>query len=455
MINLADYVAFVSERKNNFDNQCNALRFSNNLTTLAALYIDLLTSNHGEKWNNNLLFRELDDIFEELKEQGVMFRGQLISDRRTGKDDPFIIKFVEVVPKVVTLKNEDGTDRRDEKGHVMKQENGTKEVTKKKHIHAETMDIMNTPKTNAFGIPVMRLYGEYHAGGFFPTTNTYQALQLNPSRNALRVATISSVKRVMQDYENAPAVHSALFTDIEARCQYGLSSISEILVANNSSLKRAGLVRLDYDLEDGQPVIAKATLLFETQTFINSHVSVRNLLSNTMTFIKERAEEAGLTFSTQFKRTVIAPKGYETFEKLLLQVEATSVYQVNTARAEQERLRDAIIRNEELAEKEAERRAAEREAEKARLKKEREQERQQKATEKAEKAVKKHDKDVENMMTSLVASIINAGGTPGRTIYQSMREDIKNDVASGETSVEEVELIFEALDKLISTDTNA
>ena len=456
MINLENYLAFVDERKSNFDSQCNALRFGKNLTTLAALYIDLLTSNHGEKWDNNLLFRELDDIFEELKEQGVMFRGQVISDRRTDKDDPFVIKFVEVVPRMIVLKDENGNDKLDERGHVMKQENGTKEVTKKKHVHAETMEIMSAPKTNAFGIPVLRLYGEYHAGGYFPTVNTYQTLQISPNRNALRVSTISNIKKVMQDYESAPSVHKALFEDIEDRCKYGLSSLSEIQVANNSSLKRAGLIRLDYDLLDNTPVIARAVILFETQTFLNSHVSARNLLSNTMKFIRERADECGIKIAeTAFKRTVIAPKGYNTFEQAVYSAEDNARRNVELKKTEQERLQASIIRNEELAEREAERKAAERAAEKARLKEERELERQQKAAEKAERAVEKHNKAVEGMMTNLVKTIIQAGGKPGRAVYKSMREDIENDVATGAANLEDVELIFEALDQLIASDTNA
>lgn len=453
MINLADYLEFVDERRSSFDNQCNALRMNRNLTTLAALYMDLLTSNLGEKWDNSLLFRELDDVIEELKEQGVMFRGQEISTRRTDKDDPFVIKFIEVVPRTTVLKDENGDEVRDEHGKVVKQANGTKEVTKKKHIHTETMDIMNAPKTNAFGIPVCKLYGEYHTGGFYPTVNTYQSMHNNDEKAALRVSSVRPATE--KEFKNIPSLYNTFFADITDRSRYGLSTLSEITVSNNRCNKAAGLIRLDYDLEDGRPVVSNIIIFFNAQTFVQGHVTARNLMPNTMAFIKAKLEEVGMAYASNCRRNIICAGSYAKFEATVNQAETNSRNNVAVSKREIERIQESVLRHERLEEEAAAREAELRRAEKERLKKEREQERLNKAADKADRAVKKHAKDVENMMTTLVASILNAGGTPGRAVYRSMREDIENDVATGEANLEDVELIFEALDMLIAQDTNA
>lgn len=454
MINLPDYLSFVEERRNNFDNQCNALRINRNLTSLAALYMDLLTSNLGEKWDNTLLIRELDDIIEELKEQGVMFRGQAISDRRTDKDDPFVIKFVETVPRMIIVKDEHGNELKDEHGKIVKKQNGYKEVTKRKHIHTETMDIWNARKTNAFGIPTCKLYGEYHPGYYATTTNMYTAFEQN-KRPALRVG--SPRAKLAEEYANVPVIMKTFFDNISDRCKYGLSAFSEITINNNGYLKPAGLIRIDFDIdaETGAPVATNVALMFNSKAFIAGHVSEHNLIANTMDFIAERLAEAGIAIADDCKRKIIVDGTYENFKMRLDKAEETARAQVAIKATEQSRLREAIARNEQLEQQEAERKAAERAEEKKRLKEQREQERLQKAAEKAEKAVEKHNKAVESMMTNLVASIINAGGKPGRGVYQSMRDDIENDVATGAANLEEVELILEALDTLIKSDTNA
>ncbi len=449
MIDLQDYLAFIAERRNNFDSQCNALRINRNLTTLAALYMDLITSNLGEKWDNNILIRELDDVMEQLKEQGVMFRGQPITERRTDKDDPFIIKFVETVPRMIVIKNEDGIEVRDEHGKIVKKQNGFKEVTKKKHLRPETMDIWKAHKTNAFGIPACKLYGEYHPGYY--ATYTQQA---KDDRPALRVG--SPRPKLMEEYTNVPVILNTFFTNIEDCVKYGLSVLSEITINNNAYIKPAGLIRVDFDTDaDNNPVATNIALMFNSKAFINGHVSEHNLVNDTMNFIKEHLAEVGIGIAPDCKRKIIVDGTYENFKLRLDRAQEAAEEQAYRKAIEQERLRAAIARNEELEQKELERQAAERAAERKRLKEEREQERVKKAAEKAEKAVEKHNKAVENMMTTLVASIINAGGTPGRSVYQSMREDIENDVASGEANLEDVELIFEALNALIAADTNA
>lgn len=457
MITLSEYMNVIEERKNSFDRQCNALRLNRNLTGLAALYMDLLTSSLGEKWDTKELLLELDDILDELKSQNVLFFGNPISDRRTDKDDPYVLKFIETVPKTTKLKDENNVELRDASGKVLKQTNGTKDVTRKKHIHMETYEFVNPKMTNAFGIPAFKIYGEFHMGGYYPTVATYNAVRNLERRNALKISTSKNFGALREEYKDHEKIQTLFFEDIEERCRYGLSAFGEITVANNSAPKRAGLVRLDFDIdeENGNPVVAHAIFLFDSAAFIRGHVSVDNLVNNAIMFVKQKAFDCGMAFSEHFKRTILTDGGYERFEKVVSSAEENARRQVELEKKRVTRMHEALLLQEqqelERARKEAERRAEEKE----RLKEEREQERVRKAAEKAERAVEKHNKAVENMMTTLVTSIIQAGGTPGRSVYQSMREEIENDVTSGVESMEDVELIFEALDKLIEADPNA
>ena len=455
MITLTDYVRFIEERKNAFDSQCNALRFNRNLTGLAALYMDLLTSSLGEKWERKELIMELDEILEDLKKQGVLFFGKPISDRRTDKDDPYVLKFIETVPKMVKLKDENNVELMDESGKVLKHAAGMKDVTRKKHIHMEAFEFVNPDMTNAFGIPVFKLYGEFHMGGYYPTVNTYSYSDSIERRNALKISTVRNFGLLRKDYESIGKAYDLFFTDIEDRCKYGLSAFGEITVANNSVLKRAGLVRLDFDVEDNGPVVSHAMFLFNSEAFVKGHVSADNLVNNATMYVRQRAFECGMPLSENFKRTILTDGGYEHFEKVVTSAENANRRNVEIAKKEKQRLYDVIARQEQLELEQAKREAERRAEEKERLKEEREQDRVRRAAEKAEKAVQKHNKEVEGMMTTLVTSIIQAGGTPGRSVYMSMRDDITNDVETGAANLEDVELIFEALDKLIETDTNA
>lgn len=447
-----EFMSFIEERQTSFDAQCNALRFNQNLTTLAALYIDVLTSNFGEKWDTTTLVKELDDIFEQLKNLGVSFMGHEISTRRTDKEDPYIFKFVETIPKMVQLKDENGQDLRDENGKPVKRQNGNKEVTKKKHMHSETMDILNAQKTNAFGIPYFRLYGEYHKG-FYPTVDTYQSIQDIEDRNALQVLPVR--KGTMQHFETSDVIYEKFFADTSERCKYGFTSLSEIAINGQMFTKPVGLIRLDFDVENGKPVIINIALLFNGKELIAGHVSETNLVPDTIRFIKKHAAENGIEISENCARCIIVDGTYATFKARLDQVEYRAKETLEQHKRSQQRLHEAMEREEERKRLLEEAEARTREEEKARLRAQREQERITKAAVQADKTAKKHQKDLENMMTTLVASILREGGIPGRAVYRSMKENIEADIEAGETTAEEVALIFEALDTLINQDTNA
>lgn len=459
MIDLTTFTTYVKDRQDKFDSQCNALRIRNELTTLAALYIDVLVSNAGETgWDSNELYKELDDIFEELREAKIKFMGDEISLRRTDKDDPNVLKYLETVPRIITVKDGDGNARLDDKGKAIKREDGTKEIVKKKHLHKETMQIIKMPKTNAYGIPVFRFYGEYHRGGYYPTAETFDYYNSFSKNNALKISPAS--KRGLAIFAGqSERVDELFFTEIDERSNYGLATLVEINVANGSVNKPAGMIRLDFDIEDIDnetvPVIKNIAILFNSTAFVRGHVSTSSLLENTMNFITTSAEKVGIVLSPEYNRVIITDGGIENFKRITRGAEQQSRNHAHLKQDNQQRLNESLARQEELNRRAEEDAARQREAEKQRLKKEREQERIKKAAEQAEKAVEKHNKAVEKMMTTLVTSIIQSGGTPGRAVYRTMRENIENDVTTGAANLEEVELILEAIDKLIETDTNA
>ena len=311
MIDLQEFKTYVKNRKENFNNNVNTLSIKKDYISLAALYIDVLTSNHGEKWDNTQLYIELDDVLEILQKQKIKFQGKDISKRNTSLTDKNVINYKSTVKKTETRTNENGEQ--------VKVQIGTVEVMKKKHVQQETIDIKLLPKTNAYGIPSLNLYGEYHKGfyDYAPANrpDIIKASQL-PSIK-VRAASRETLDRL----KHIEFISDMILPEITERCQYGLAVLSELNINNQATFSTAGLIRLDFDIVDTTPVVDKITIWLNKTAFIQGYVSINNFIKNTVAFIREKLNDANISLSANCSSKVYVKGGYKNFEKQLIDVQ--------------------------------------------------------------------------------------------------------------------------------------
>ena len=191
MINTQEYEAYVKNRQANFDAQKAACLVRGDYVSLAALYMDILTSNFGEDWDETEMYLDLDEVMEKLKENNVLFFNNPISARSKDKNDRYVLTFVrKAVPIYKEKKDIDGNPVLDSNGKKEKYLEGYKDKQIKRHVHKEVWDIKNTPKTNAYGIPAVKLSGEFFTGGKYNYISKYSKCAMRPNmyENALKMS---------------------------------------------------------------------------------------------------------------------------------------------------------------------------------------------------------------------------------------------------------------------------
>lgn len=448
MVQLSTFLEEVNARQQTFDSTIAACVCRQDYVSAMAYYADLLTSCHGEKWDQKAHLFELDNIFENLRKAGCVFQGQPISDRRTDKDDPNIIKYVATVPNKKTIKHADGTKTTSV--------NGTKQSTKTKHVHKETMDIYKMPKTNIYGIPAAVLNGEYFKGKGKPyvTAHGYKATNANSSLILRRVN-----KSDKEMFEKALGAERAnlFFNEIDVREQYGLANIAVISInrAGDCALT-TGLIRTDYDTIDGVPYVTSIVLAFLTAPLIKASMTNTSIVKATLTFVSKRLAEQGIAVHPQCAQRVFVPGGMQKFLQTLSEASANMDRHINSYEKEQAR-RQACIRAAEEYEREQEmKQAQEREERRQRLAEERAEARRLKAErdaqnkeEKAARKADKHNKAVQSTIQQIVTDLLSHGVTPTKEVYQNLL----NNIRAHETG-KDSEIVCEALTLLISVDTS-
>ena len=450
MIKLDNFLAAVDQRHNVFDTQIAAANCRRDYSSALAGYADLITSSYGERYDRKQRTFELDDIFENLMKMNVMWQGHPIAPRRTDKDDPNIIRYVATVPNKKTHKNEDGS-----KSVSI---NGTKQITKTKHLHAETMQIYNMPQTNILGIPAFALKGEYYRGQGKPyvTPNGYK---YNNQGTFLRLRSMHRADKEMFIKAIGEDKAHFIFSEIDTREQYALANIAAISIdrAGDTALT-AGLIRTDYELVDDIPACTRIVLVFLAKPLINSGLTNRNIIQSTLDFVGSVLSANDVIIPNNIEQRIFVPGGINGFNQTLAEAEnrngvALSRYEKTAAKK-----RAAAQAAEDYEREQIEKELKEREAELKRKEELRAQQREEKrqrdlAAKQAsgQAASKGHDKKVQKTIETFVAGLIEAGITPSKETYSSILKDVEQ---SGKDD-KNTRIVKEALETLLSMDTDA
>lgn len=453
MVDLKTFNDLVTSRQQTFRANINALNYRLALVDIAASYMDLMTSNYGESyWEEDALCAELDDVFERLKKANRLFRGRPISDRRTDKDDPNVITY-----KTVEEKFKNTTD---ESGNKLKISLGEQPVIKKKHVHSETIEIKNFGKTNILGIPkLMNVSNCTLHKGFYPYISKFtgQAQNVNENADTLRVRTYTA--RTFENYAKHPRIKEIFFDEIVERMKYGLADLFEIFIDDNiHNGVSAGLIRTDYDIEDGTPVCERILICLNTSAFILGHIDGTNLVEDVKDFIVEKLVESDLIISSHCQVRIFAEGGVKALEEVLAKTKANQAAKVadyiKYKQAAKETAEQALIEEEERMAREAAEHAAERARQREERAKERAEQAAQRAADREARKARQHEENVHNAMNGIVQTILSQGKTPGKAAYQIMLDSVIEDVQEGVVDIDSISIFKEALEKLIELDTN-
>lgn len=461
MVDLNAYLAKVDERQRTMDCVVGACMARGDMMQAVMYYADLLTSCYGEKWDQKAKFIELDDMLEALKKKGVMFNGQPISDRRTDKEDMNVIRYITTVPNKKTVKNPDGT-----KTHFT---NGTKQSTKTKHVHAETMMLYNMTKTNLIGLyPVTISSTEFFKGRGSAYINSSNR-KVDSKNVSLQLR--KPIRANKDTFTSALGAKLAerFFGDIDKREQYALANIATVTINRiGDTAVTAGLVRMDYDIINDQPVCVRTMIAFLLDPLVKNGISNPDIVKHTQKFICNMLEKQGVMMAPNAEQFVFVPGGMEKF-KLALENEANKMYSRVKRYDDEYGRKEAILyqvrNNEEARERreaaEAEearlRKQQEREEAKARREKEREAAKAAKAERTAQAkarrdaaAAKTHNKVIQATIKQIVTDLLKNGVTPTKEVYQNLRQQIR----ANEGNSDDCNIVCEALTLLINTDTS-
>lgn len=461
MVNLYELEEAIARRKESFPGQRLQLIIKQDYETLAALYMEILSTSKGENWDFDEMYVGLDDVMEELRKKGATFFGQPISLRGTSSDDRYVlVRTTKNAPIIKERKDENGNLVFDENGRKIKDTVGYRDKQVKKHIHREVYELKNKPAVNIYGIPNVTISGECFKGGLTPYISSYanNVIRPNPSANAFRIT--SYVKNNGYDVIRDRSVEQEFFSEIQTRVRYGLAGLYRICINDNLGQADAGIIRLDYDVDDDlTPVCCNVAIYLTSNVLCKAHIRGRGLVSSIVRHINAKLQDAGFAPLDNSVVNIYTSTGdYKLLEEHLDKMVEKEEANIEAHRLRVELPKEAAAKaaaweekhEAELAAEELARKAALRQQAKERRAEEAAKRKAEKLVERQQKAEARHNKAVENVMTTLVTSVIQQGMQPCPELFVQMRDNITAEIQQTAGMDDDTKLVLEALDTLIT-----